>query len=187
MYNTSTTVATTAGVDAPTAAQAPQDFAALGEAAFHAGDYQGAAKNFRHALVDDPENATLVLLLSQSLFATGQFEEAAGAAQSALQQIPKENWNVVVANYKELYGNQQDYTDQLRALETASEKTASPALQFLLGYHYGYLGYPREAVRELDKGLKLMPQDTVAQELRGVFNAQLSPATTPANPPLPKS
>ena len=75
----------------------------------------------------------------------------------------------------------------LRALETASEKSESPVLQFLLGYHYGYLGYPKEAVRELDKGLKLMPQDAIAQELRSVFNTQLAPATPAANPPLPKS
>ena len=81
------------------------------------------------------------------------------------------------------YGNVQDYTGQLRALETASEKSASPALQFLLGYHYGYLGYPKEAVRELDKGLKLMPNDGIAKELRDEFAAKLAPPASVAPAP----
>lgn len=174
-YATGTTVGTQSPVS-PTLAANAQDFAAQGEAEFQAGQYPAAAKSWRHALVDDPDNMVLLLMLSQAQFATGNFDEAAGAAQHALQNLPKDKRNTVVANFRELYGNAQDYTDQLRALESASEKTASPALQFLLGYHYGYLGYPKEAVRELDKGLKLMPQDTVAKELRDEFAAKFTEA-----------
>jgi tetratricopeptide (TPR) repeat protein len=179
VFETTTVVEDSSVATAP----APTDFAAQAEAEFKAGQYEAAAKSWRHALVDDPENSVLLLLLSQAQFATGTFDEAAGAAQHALQRLPKESRNVVVANFRELYGNAADYTTQLRALEDASEKTASPALQFLLGYHYGYLGYEKEAVRELDKGLKLMPQDAVAKELRDEFAAKLGiPAA--ANPPV---
>jgi hypothetical protein len=74
-------------------------------------------------------------------------------------------------------------------LETASDKAESPALRFLLGYHYGYLGYPKEAVAELDKTLKLVPQDEVAAKLRAQLAAKLPAgsvqAPVPANPPIP--
>jgi len=104
--------------------------------------------------------------------------------QAALQGVPQDKWNTVVGNYRELYGNAQDYTDQLRALETASEKTESPAMQFLLGYHYGFLGFPKEAVRELDKGLKLAPEDVLAKQMRDMFAAKIS---TPPAAVIPKS
>lgn len=181
-YAADTTVIAQSPAD-PTLAADAQDFAAQGEAEFQAGQYPAAARSWRHALVDDPDNMVLLLMLSQAQFATGNFDEAAGAAQYALQQLPKANRSTVVANFRELYGNVQDYTDQLRALETASEKTASPALQFLLGYHYGYLGYPKEAVRELDKGLKLMPNDGIAKELRDEFAAKLTPPASVAPAP----
>ena len=40
-----------------------------------------------------------------------------------------------------------------------------PALHLLLGYHFGYLGYPKEAVKELKKTLELSPKDEIAQKL----------------------
>ena len=42
----------------------------------------------------------------------------------------------------------------------------------MLGYQYGYLGYPKEAVRELDKSKKLQPQNIGAIQLHNVFAAQ---------------
>ena len=88
---------------------------------------------------------------------------------------------MVVANYSQLYGNQQDYTDQLKALERARDaKPDSPALHFLLGYHFGYLGYPKHAVAEFDKALTLAPKDLGARKLRDIFAAKW-----PAAPPLP--
>ena len=32
---------------------------------------------------------------------------------------PKDKWGTVVSNYTQLYGNMQDYTDQLEMLEKA--------------------------------------------------------------------
>ena len=40
-----------------------------GEQAFRAGQYAAAAYNWRHALVDDPSNGTLAMMLAQALFA----------------------------------------------------------------------------------------------------------------------
>ena len=86
--------------------------------------------------------------------------------------LPEDKWGVVIANYSQLYGNLQDYTDQLKALEKARDaKPDSPALHFLLGFHFGYLGYPKHAVKELDKTLTLAPKDfgarKTARHLRG--------------------
>jgi Tetratricopeptide repeat len=151
------------------------DFAGQGEVDFKQGKYKSAVQNWRHALVDDPRNGAIVLLLGQALFALGQYDEAAGATQAALSMLPEEKWGTVVIHYKELYPNIGDYTTQLRALEKARDaKPDVPALHFLLGYHFGYLNYPKHAVRELDKVLAVMPKDKIAQKLRDDFAAKLS-------------
>jgi tetratricopeptide (TPR) repeat protein len=143
------------------------EFARRGEAAFRAGDYAKARYEWRHAAVDDPQNPRLLLLLSQALFASGHFDEAAGAAQAGMRQLPKEAWGGVIVRYGDLYGRPEDYTAQLRALEKAiQEKPKDPALRFLAGYHYAYLGFRKEAVDQLDRALKVSPRDELAKELR---------------------
>jgi cytochrome c-type biogenesis protein CcmH/NrfG len=153
-----------------------------GEAAFKAGDYQGAVYAWRHAVVDDPQNGLVVMMLGQALFATEKFDEAAGATQAAMQLLPKDQWGVVIASQREIYGENPDYTNQLRALESAvKDKSDNPALRFLLGFHYAYLGYPREAVAQLEKGLKLAPRDEAARQLQDEMRTKLaSPVTESA-------
>jgi tetratricopeptide (TPR) repeat protein len=155
-------------------------FAEKGETDFKARDYKGAVYAWKHAVVDDPMNGVLLMMLAQGFFATSQYNEAAGVVQQAMQVLPKEEWGVVVKNYKELYTNIQDFTDQLRALEKAvKEKPNDPALRFLAGFEYAYLGYPKEAVDQLDKGLKIAPQDHTAKKLRDEMAAKLKPAEAP--------
>ena len=126
-----------------TTTTATNDFAGQGEADFRSGNYTAAVQDFQHALINDPNNGGLMLLLAESMFASGQFSPAAGAVQLGMQMLPEAQWGVVVKNYTDLYPNIQNYTDQLRKLEDARTSNASdPALRFLLGYHYGYLGYP---------------------------------------------
>jgi tetratricopeptide (TPR) repeat protein len=159
-------------------------FADKGEADFKARDYKGAVYSWKHAVIDDASNGVLTMMLAQGFFATGQYNEAAGATQQAMQLLPKDQWGVVVKNYKELYTNIQDYTDQLRALEKAVKaKPEDPALRFLAGFHYAYLGYPKEAIDQLDKGLKVAPRDELAKKLRDEMQAKLA---KPAEPPKPK-
>src|SRR5262249_22977970 len=86
--------------------------------------------------------------------------------------------------------NIQDYTDQLRALEKARDtKQDDPALRFLLGWHYGYLGYPKHSVRELDKAIELAPKDEVSKKLREVMAAKLgeAPAAAPMTSDKPET
>ncbi len=165
------------GVDEAPAEEADNalDFAVQGETDFKQRKYKSAVQNWKHALVDDPRNGAIVLLLGQALFAVGDYDDAAAATQAALMMLPEEKWGTVVTHYKELYSNVADYTTQIRALEKARDaKPDSPALHFLLGYHFGYLKYPKQAVRELDKVLVAFPKDKVAQKLRDEFAGKLS-------------
>lgn len=161
------------------------EFADKGEAAFKSGNYHGAMYALRHAAVDDPNNPVVTLLLGQALFATGKFDEAAGATQAAMRQLPKEKWGVVISHYTELYGKTKDYTQQLRALEKAiKEKPDDPALRFLAGFHYAYLGFTQQAIDQLDKTLKLSSRDELARQLREELRSKLKPAIAPI-PPAP--
>jgi tetratricopeptide (TPR) repeat protein len=170
------------GQDQSSLAASAGQFADAGETAFRAGDYRGAVYAWRHAVLDDPQNPVLVMLLGQALFATGQFDEAAGATQAAMHVLPKDQWGVVVVNFRELYGNVPDYTTQLRALETAvAEKPDNPALRFLAGFHYAYLGYPQLAIDQLEKGLKAEPRDEMAKQLRDEMQSKLTKPEGPGS------
>jgi len=183
-YATGAVATTAAGVAAQPQQAANLSFAEQGEAAFKAGDYQGAMQAWRHAILDDQKNPLLMMMLGQAFFATGNFQEAAGATQGAMDAMPKDQWGVVVAHAKELYGNMDDYTTQLRALETAiKNKPDDPAQRFLAGFHYGYLGYPQLAIDQLDRGIKNAPQDEAAKALREEMRAKLTGSTTPAAAP----
>ncbi|HEY2251339.1 MAG TPA: hypothetical protein VGH74_09775, partial [Planctomycetaceae bacterium] len=158
-------------------------FAEKGETEFKARDYKSAVYDWKHALTDDPTNGVLLMMLSQGFFATAQYDDAAGAAQRAMRLLPPEEWGVVVKNFRELYGNTQDFTTQLRALEAAiKDKPQDPALRFLAGFQYAYLGYAKEAVDQLDKGLQVAPRDEMARKLRDEMAAKLPKAESGAKP-----
>jgi Flp pilus assembly protein TadD len=149
------------------------DYVMLGENDFRAGQYPEAIGAFRHAMVDEPNNAGLMLMISQALFQTGQWTQAAAATELAMGALPEDNWGTVAQHYTQLYGNIKDYTSQLKNLENAvKEKPNDPALRFLLGFHYGYLNYPQQAVRELGKAVELEGRDPAARRLHDLFAAK---------------
>ena len=169
-----------------------QDFATQGEQEFRVGKYEAAVRSWRHSLVDEPGNGGVMMLMAQALFATGKYDEAAGAVQLGMQMLPVEKWGVVVEHYKELYAKIGDYTTQLRVLEKSrNEHPDDPALRFLLGYHYSFLGYPKEGLKQLDKCRELAPKDELAQKLQERIQDILNPkapmptpaAGTPADKP----
>lgn len=152
-----------------------------GELRFRSRDYRSAAYYWKHASAGDPQNGVLKMMRAQALLANGQFNAAATATRDAMQLLPESQWGVVVTNRRELYGEPRDYLDQLLALDKAAKANpADPALRFLAGFHYAYLGYPKAAVDNFDKGLKLSPQDELALKLRNDMQARLTPAPPPA-------
>lgn len=168
------------------------EFASRGESEFRNGNYKQASRMFRHALLDSPQNGMLMLMLAQAQFAQGQHIESAVTTYDAIDLLPEEHWGIVVTNYQSLYGNPGQYTEQLRSLEKRlKERGDDPVLRFLVGYHYGYIGYPKNAVLELDKVIPTLPDDQLSVRLRNVMatRAGLPPAekvvtspTTPAQP-----
>ncbi len=140
-------------------------------------------------MVDDPNNGGVVLLMSQALFAVGQWDAAANTLQGAMQMLPESEWGTVLKNYKELYPDVAVYTKQIRTAEEARDAAPDdPALRFLLGYHFGYLNYPKHAVQELDKALDIEPRDAGSEKLRSIFAQQAGlPGGRRPRPPASKS
>ena len=151
----------------------PNRFAQQGEAAFKARDYEEAARAWRHAIVDDPSNGELMLQLAQALFATGRYEEAAGATQQALMLLAPENWRAAAGSSLKLYEDLQDYRGQVAKLEEAVKNNPNnPGLRLELGFQYGYSGRPGDAASQLDKLLELAPQDQLGRTLRNLFTGK---------------
>jgi len=184
VYSADASHPATTTVNQPIDTISANDYVSRGEQAFQSGNYQQAIHDWQHSLIDNPNNGGVMLLMAQALFAMGQFEQAAGAVQMAMQMLPENEWGLVVKNYTQIYPNIGNYTTQLKALEQARDaKPEDAANRFLLGYHFGYLGYPRQAVRELDKALDLQPQDLGSEKLRDMFASQ---AGMPARPHAPR-
>ena len=138
----------------------------LGERAFRAGNYTQAARHWRHALVDEPQSGTYALRLGQAEFARGSYTGAADALHLGMSLLPQRQWGVVVKNYKRLYGVRGAFATQLKALEAVrKDNPDDPAVRFVLGFQYLYLGYPEQAQRELSVAKKLSPDDAYTIEL----------------------
>ena len=184
--NTTTAAPNTFTQTTPATNDGTVDHLAKGEADFKAGQYQQAIADWKHGLIDEPQQAgALGLMIGQALFAQGQFEPAAGIIQAGMNHLPESQWGGVVSNHAQLYGSPQDFTNQLKALETARTATPdSPALRFLLGYEYGYLNYPNEAVKELDKAIQLNPKDPFAATLRNEFGGKIGLAAVVVPKPV---
>jgi hypothetical protein len=143
------------------------------EQAFRAGRYDEAVRWANHAAVELPQNGRLFLLLGQALFAIGQYGPAAGAIHQGMTVADPDEWGYVVKNFRTYYGNGNDYTTQLRALEKfAAEHPDAAYGHFLLGYHYGFLGYPKEAQQQLGQAVGLEQRDQLAGKLLEQFGGE---------------
>ncbi len=153
-------------------------FIGKGTAAFQSGDYAGAVNVWRHAALDDPQNGVLMMKLGQALFATGQYREAAFALQVGMNQLPMSAWGDVVGHYSHLYGNPHDFTTQLRALEAAIHlHREDPALRFVAGFEYGYLGFLEPAIVQLEEALVFSGNDEMTDLLLNEMEIHLKRAT----------
>ena len=152
------------------AAVSSETFDQQGESAFHARDYMAANRAWQHAVVDDPSNGALAMKLALALFAVGKYQEAAGTTQQVLMALPQEKWGQAASDYKKLYTNPKDYSDQLKSLAKAvANKPNDPALRFLLGFHYGNSDRVADAMRELNKLVQLQPKDQLGRKLRDLM------------------
>jgi tetratricopeptide (TPR) repeat protein len=141
--------------------QAMQLFDA-GMAAFYDGQYAESLTNFDDALKLMPSDPVLHEMRALALFAVGRFQPAAAVLNSLLASAPGMDWTTLVS----LYGNLDDYTTQLRALEShVNANLDDPAATFVLAYHYLVMGHNDEAIELLRRVVRLQPRDSTAQRL----------------------
>jgi tetratricopeptide (TPR) repeat protein len=158
-----------------------------GLALFRAGEYAQAQPYFDTAVTQMSGDAVAHEVRALNLFALGQYQAAAATLNSLLTSAPGMDWTTMSG----LYGNVNDYSVQLRALEAycqAHPQEAAP--YFVLAYHYLVTGYPQEAADALKTVVALQPQDATARRMLEALQNPQSPGTpvspgTPATPASP--
>jgi polyisoprenoid-binding protein YceI len=164
----------------PEAEQATQLFDA-GLALFKSGDYRGALSKFDAALAKLPGDPVVHEVRAVTLFALGEYQQAAVALNSFLSSAPGMDWTTMSS----LYGNVDDYQAQLRKLEqfcTAHPNDASA--YFVLAYQYLVIGSKDPAIDALKVVVKNQPKDATAKRMLDAL-APAPQTAAPAAAPAP--
>jgi tetratricopeptide (TPR) repeat protein len=133
-----------------------------GLAQFKSGNYSAALKRFDAALQKLPGDPVVHEVRALALFALGEYQSAAAALNSFLSSAPGMDWSTMSG----LYGDSEDYTRQLRALEEyARSKPTDPSSHFVLAYHYLALGSKEDAVNALRVVVENQPKDSTAKRM----------------------
>lgn len=161
--------------------------------AFKKKDYDQALKLADEALNQLPIDAAVHQFRALVLFALGDYQQSAAAVYAVLAVSPGWDWTTMIG----LYGDQEEYSRHLRALEAAHKKTPdSAAMAFLRGYHYATCRHFDAAVKQFQNVVKLLPDDDLVGVVTSLIAgaSELSPqvasakASTPASrPPTDKS
>jgi tetratricopeptide (TPR) repeat protein len=148
-----------------------------GLALFKAGNYQGALKNFDAALEKLPGDPVVHEVRALTLFALGDYKQAAAALNSFLSSAPGMDWTTMSS----LYGSVEEYQAQLRKLEQYCQSNPNDASAFfVLAYQYLVIGAKDTAVKALEVVVRNEPKDTTA---RRMLDALKPPQST--SPPAP--
>jgi tetratricopeptide (TPR) repeat protein len=151
-----------------------------GLADFKAGSYRQSLTQFDAALKQLPSDPVVHEVRALSLFAIGDYRPAAASLNSLLATAPGMDWTTMAG----LYGNVNDYTQQLRALEQHCKANASDApAYFVLAYHYLVTGHQEDAARALQVVVKAQPRDATAKKMLDSLTPQPDPATAVAATP----
>jgi predicted Zn-dependent protease len=116
------------------------------------------------------------LLRSQALFAEKKYEPAATALRRAMVSLPANQWPGIPGDYRRYYASLARYADQLRALQNHVKNHPTDAdARLLLGYHYGYLGYRSDALKQLAAAMRLSTDNSLVRQLSEVFGGKKAP------------
>jgi TolA-binding protein len=142
-----------------------------GLAKFKSGDYSGALTEFNSALKEIPGDPVVHEVRALTLFAIGEYSEAAASLNSLLSSAPGMDWTTMSG----LYGNADDYTEQLRKLEQfCSSNPDDAAAHFVLAYHDLVTDKKDDAIAALRVVVKNQPKDVTAKRMLDA----LAPADT---------
>jgi tetratricopeptide (TPR) repeat protein len=142
-----------------------------------AGDYTAALNGVNKSLEALPNDAVMHEFRGLCLFALGRYGESAATIYPVLAVQPGMDW----ASLSSLYRDVNVFTDQLRKLETYRDQNRdTPSARFLLSYLYLSMGYRDQAKTELERLVKLQPNDKVASGLLSLLSS-----TDESGNPLP--
>jgi tetratricopeptide (TPR) repeat protein len=159
--------------------------------AFKQGNYEQALQQANQALEKTPNDTALHEFRALCLFALGRYDEAASTLYAVLSVGPGWDWTTLIG----LYSSRDEYTTQLRALESyCREHPQSATARFVLAYQYLTEGYPDAAATTLRKIVELKPNDTLAAKLLEQLEAAEksksgeapAPAPVPTNTAVPE-
>ncbi len=149
---------------------------------FFAEDFSGALVSVDAALQQMPSDAVLHEFRALTLFALGQYQDAAATLYAVLSAGPGWDWTTMIG----LYPNVEVYTRQLRALEAFRDAHPDdPAPRLLLAYHYLTAGHVDAAVGQLKRLLPLLPDDPLVLELLEELDPSAVPERAFEPPPAP--
>ena len=144
-----------------------------GMAAFKAGNFDNALAKQDAALKLMPSDPVLHEVRALSLFALGQYKEAAATLNALLASAPGMDWT----SMSSLWGNVDDYTAKLRSLEAhIKANPTDAAAAFVLAYHYLVIGQTESATKALQHVVKLQPSDATAKRMLSML---VPPEATP--------
>ena len=133
-----------------------------GLASFKDANYQAALGSFNSALNKNGGDPVVHEVRALSLFALGDYSNAAVALNALLASAPGMDWTTMSS----LYGNSDDYTAQLRKLEEyCKANPKNPASAFVLAYHYLVIGQKDSAIRALKVVVENQPKDVTAKRM----------------------
>jgi tetratricopeptide (TPR) repeat protein len=154
-----------------------------GLAAFKDGDYQLALQQFNEALRSRPKDPVIHELRALALFAEGDYKSAAATLNALLAMSPGMDWTTLSG----LYGNADDYSQQLRRLEAQCQSNPrDAAAHFVLAYHYLVTGNPEEAVDALRVVVAQQPRDATAKRMLEALAPADQPTAIAAAPTPPE-
>lgn len=148
----------------PVAPEVEQSFVLFDKAleAFRSGDFPGALEGMNAALKLNPTDVLMHEARATVLFAVGDYNSAAAVLNSVLATSPGFDWTTLIG----LYGDPEQFTKQLRALEGhVKAKPNDAAARFVLAYNYLVMGESEAAADQLEKVLELQPRDSTSRKL----------------------
>jgi tetratricopeptide (TPR) repeat protein len=153
--------------------------------AFRRADFRGAQRLVEQALKLAPNDPVLHEFYALCLFANRQYEPAAAVLNPLLAVAPGMDWTTLSS----LYASIDEYTRQLRALEThCTQQPNDSAAAFVMAYHYLICGHAEDAKQTLDRVVKARPNDQVALRMRKALEGsddESPAAAVPAPAPAP--
>jgi hypothetical protein len=157
------------GVIASPVAESPLSIAAqryleLGDRAFREGRYTDAVQFYAKAVEFAPDQGALYLVLSDALFASGDYHYAAYAVRRALELDPALVESEV--DKHAFYPDPAQFDAQLAALETyLNGHPTDRDARLVLGLNYLFGARPKDAVRVLESAAQAMAEDQAAQRI----------------------